>query len=136
MRAKERAFLGPLSVYRSLWAAEECPELVTMPSRVGGRGPLEGMTVEGTGRLSWCRGFIEGVSCSAETWSRHGAAVRKRLPIRNVILSGCGQIGRGQWYSIIPPLKKLRIITLQGIDQAMAQWLRGRFVQGEKIVVL
>src|SRR5207248_6623169 len=92
LRAKERAFLGPLSVYPGLWAAEECPELVRVVSRGAGRGPLERMTVEGTGRLTWRRGFVEGVTCPAESWARHGAAVRKRLPVRTAILTGCDQV--------------------------------------------
>jgi len=135
LRAKERAYLGPLSVYRSLWAAAECPELVTMP-RGDGRGPLEGVTVEGAGRLTWRRGFIEGVRCPADTWARHGTAVRKRLPVRSVILTGCDQVGRGQWYAIIPTLRGLPLVTLQGVDPAMGQWLRGWFVGGEELIVL
>ena len=136
LRAKERAFLGPLSVYRTLWAAEECPELVRVVSRGGGRDPLERMTVEGAGRLTWQRGFIEGITCPAETWARHGMAVRKRLPVRSVILTGCDQIDRGQWYSIIPLLKKLRVVALQGADPATGQWVKGWLVEGEELVVL
>jgi hypothetical protein len=106
-----------------------------MPLRGGGRNPLE-TTVEGAERLTWRRGFIEGVTCLAETWSRHGAAVRKRLPIRSVILTGCDQIGRGQWYAIIPVLKKLHVVMLQGADQATGQWLRSWLVEGEELIVL
>jgi uncharacterized protein (TIGR02996 family) len=127
LRAKERVFLGPLSERRSLWGAEECPEFVTMP---------RGVTVEGAGRLTWRRGFIEGVTCPAEMWARHGTAVRKRLPIRSVTLTGCDQVGRGQWYSIIPVLKRLQLVVLQGADQATGQWLKGWFVEGEELIVL
>ena len=107
-----------------------------MPGRGAGRYALGGTTVEGAERLSWRRGFVEGVTCSAEEWSRRGAAVRKRLPVQNVILTGCDQVGRGQWYAIIPVLKKLRAIMLQGADQATGQWLKGWFVEGEELIVL
>ncbi len=56
LRKKERAFLGPYSTFRPLWSAEACPELV----RIGER-----MHVEGVERLTWCRGFVERVTCPA-----------------------------------------------------------------------
>src|SRR5262245_65015434 len=51
LRKKERAYLGPLSVYRSLWAAEACPELVRMTSRGDGRDARESVTVHGAHQL-------------------------------------------------------------------------------------
>ena len=53
-----------------------------------------------------------------------------------MILTGCDQVDRGQWYAIIPGLKKLRTVILQGADQAMGQWIRGWLVEGEELVVL
>ena len=133
LRVKERAFLGPLSEKSKLWAAEACPELVAMNVRDGA-----GIDVQVTGaeRLSWGRGFVERVTCPAEVWARHGAAVRRRQPIRSVILTGCDRIERGQWYAIIPTIKKLRVVTVQGVDQAMGRWLKGWLVEGEELLVL
>jgi uncharacterized protein (TIGR02996 family) len=133
LRLKERAFLGPLSVKSRLWAAEACPELVRVDVR-GGAGLDVGVT--GAERLSWGRGFVEGVTCPAEMWARHGAAVRRRQPIRSVVLTSCDRMDRGQWYGIIPTIKRLRVVTLQGVDQSMARWLKGWLVEGEELVVV
>lgn len=133
LRAKERAFLGPLSVNAKLWAAEACPELVKVSVR-GDNGLDVGIT--GAERLIWARGFVEGITCPAEIWARHGAAVRKRQPIRSVILTGCDRIGRGQWYAFFPVLRGLQIVTLQGTDQATGRWLQGWLVSGEVVLVL
>lgn len=133
LRAKERAFLGPLSVNAKLWAAEACPELVKVSVR-GDNGLDVGIT--GAERLTWARGFVEGITCPAEIWARHGAAVRKRQPIRSVILTGCDRIGRGQWYAFFPVLRGLQIVTLQGTDKATGRWLQGWLVAGEVVLVL
>ena len=128
LRAKERAFLGPLSMFRQLWAAEACPELVRVVSRGGGRDPLEAMTVEGADRLTWRRGFVEGVSCSAARWFQHGATVRMRQPIRVVELHPCHEINWNHWHQMLPTLATLKCIALHGFDnlRAMQEWLRPR----------
>lgn len=132
LRAKERAFLGPLSVNAKLWAAEACPELVQVNVR-GGSGI--DIAISGSERLTWERGFVHGVTCPAEMWARHGTTIRKRQPIRSVILIGCDQIGRGQWYSFFPTLRGLRIVTLQGADQSTARWVREWLGGGEVVSV-
>jgi uncharacterized protein (TIGR02996 family) len=136
LRLKERAFLGPLSVNAKLWAAEACPELVTLNFGGDGHESLDAVRVAGAERLTWERGFIDGVTCPAELWARHGAAVRRRQPIRRVILTECDRIDRGQWYTIIPTIKRLKIVAVQGIDQPMGRWLKGWLVEGEELVVL
>jgi uncharacterized protein (TIGR02996 family) len=133
LRVKERVFLGPLSVNAKLWAAEACPELVTMNAR-GGSGI--DVAISGAERLTWARGFVDGITCPAEVWARHGAAVRKRQPIRSLILTGCDQISRGQWYSFFSVLRGLRIVTLQGADQSTGHWIQGWLVAGEVVVVV
>jgi uncharacterized protein (TIGR02996 family) len=133
MRLKEREFLGPLSVNAKLWAAEACPELVAMTV---GDGIGIDVAVTGSERLAWSRGFVEGVTCPAELWARHGPAVRRRQPIRRVILTGCERVGRGQWYAIIPSIKRLQMIAIQGADPAMGRWLKGWLVEGEELLVL
>jgi uncharacterized protein (TIGR02996 family) len=124
LRAKERAFLGPLSMFRSLWAAEACPELVKVNFRGGGRDPLEAMSVEGADRLTWRRGFVEGVRCTAAEWLHHGVAVRKRNPIRRLDLGDPGIVSRDAWYAMLPALTGLRQLWL-GLDdyQRLATWL-------------
>ncbi len=123
LRAKERAFLGPLSMYRSLWAATECPELVRMGSRGGGRDPLEAMTVDGADRVTWRRGFIEDVRCPVADWQHHGAGIRLRLPVRHLTLGGCDTLTRDQWYTLIPVLRGLRVLAIQGATGPTARWL-------------
>lgn len=124
LRAKERVILGPLSLCWKFWAAEACPELVTMPSR-GGRDPLEGMTVQGAERLTWRRGFVEGVACSAEAWFRHGLAVRQRNPVRNLSLTAVGELTRSQWYAMMPALRGLRLLFLDDDPGSLTEWLTG-----------
>jgi uncharacterized protein (TIGR02996 family) len=136
LRLKEREFLGPLSVNAKLWAAEACPELVALNFGGDGRESLDMVRVAGAERLTWERGFIDGVRCPAELWARHGAAIRRRQPIRRVILTSCERVGRGQWYAIIPTIRKLRVVALQGVDQSMARWLKGWLVDGEELLVL
>ncbi|MFO0821838.1 MAG: TIGR02996 domain-containing protein [Gemmataceae bacterium] len=84
LRAKERGLTAPFSNL-SLWAAEECPELVNM-LRPALPTPGIKFTVRGTEKVGWHRGFIHQVRCLAREWQQHGVALRKRLPIRIVTL--------------------------------------------------
>jgi uncharacterized protein (TIGR02996 family) len=119
LRAKERGFTGPFSNL-SLWAAEECPELVKM--RGGGR---EAMTVEGAERVSWYRGFLYSVSCAVWEWQQHGATIRKRLPIRVVTLKQCRDVTVPDWLGILPSLGGLFLVQFSGdIDPERVEWLR------------
>jgi uncharacterized protein (TIGR02996 family) len=124
LRAKERAFLGPLSHAWKLWAAEGCPELVKMPDRGGGRGPLEGMTVEGAERLTWRRGFVDAVTCQAEEWLRLGVVVRTRQPIREITLTNCHPVTMDQWWAMLTPLRGLRRVRLAYQPELRIDWLR------------
>jgi uncharacterized protein (TIGR02996 family) len=133
LRAKERAFLGPLSVNAKLWAAEACPELVQVSVR-GGSGI--DVAISGSDRLTWERGFVHSVTCPAVLWARHGTTIRKRQPIRSVILTGCDQIGRGQWYAFFPTLRGLKIVSLQGAEHSTGKWVQEWLVGGEIVLVL
>lgn len=129
-RKKERAFLGPVSVYPHLWAAVECPELVRMPGSGRTTSPLAHMRVEGVERLTWRRGFVERVTCPAAEWLRHGVAVRTRNPVRDVTLTEGGSIDRSAWYAGLPALRGLREVRLDmhwhnatQLDTWLEQWL-------------
>lgn len=124
LRAKERVILGPLELGWKFWAAEACPELVSLTSR-GGRDPLKGMTVEGAEQLTWHRGFVEGVTCSADEWLRHGEAVRKRNPILDVSLTAVGELTRDHWYAMMQALMGLRSLCLNADPGSLVDWLRG-----------
>lgn len=123
LRAKERAFLGPLSLDWKFWAAEACPELVKMPSKGGGRDPLKGMTFEGAERLTWRRGFVEAVTCPAGTWLRHGLSIRKRQPIRLVHLSEIHWVTRDDWYGMIVSLRGLEGLAVEDGEVGFVKWL-------------
>jgi uncharacterized protein (TIGR02996 family) len=130
LRAKERAFLGPLSTYRPLWAANECPELARWKPRGGGRTPLEAMAVEGADRLTWRRGFVESVTCPVMEWHQHGAAVRKRNPIRQVtLMTRDAAFDRGRWWALLPLLRGLKLVVLRDLDIPATDflaWLRSQ----------
>ena len=125
LRATEQTFLGSLSLSAALWATEDCPELVKLGDRGGGRGPLEGLAVDGADRVTFRRGFIEDVRCPAAEWLRHGQTVRARNPVRHVALSRCEELTRDHWYQALPVLRGLRVLALQGTDEATARWLEG-----------
>jgi len=133
LRAKERAFLGPLSMYRQLWAAEACPELVRVVSRGGGRDPLEAMTVEGADRVTWRRGFVEELMCSTEVWLRHGETVRQRNPVHSVFLTECDRMTRDNWYAGMAGLTGLRSVRLVDAVPGTAPWLQG-WLPGSEVV--
>jgi uncharacterized protein (TIGR02996 family) len=129
LRKKERAFLGPLSDYPLLWGAEECPELVRMAPSGRSRTSLGLPSVEGAGRLHWHRGFVERVDCPAVEWLRHGVAVRRRNPVREVVLQTCYSPTRNEWYAGLNSLRGLRAVWLdlfpaQSGDGEFVRWLR------------
>jgi uncharacterized protein (TIGR02996 family) len=124
-RKKERAYLGPYSVYPSIWAAEACPQLVRVIPGERGK-PLESMRVEGADRVTFRRGFVEGVICPAAEWLRHGEAVRKRQPVRVLTLVGCDALGWGQWLAALPTLHWLRVLRLADFDTRLMEWLPER----------
>jgi len=123
-RAKERAFLSPLSMYPMLWAAEECPELVRMPDRGGGRDPLEAVTVEGADRLRWHRGFLFAVRCSAEEWRSHARAILARQPIMELSLTKCITVTTPEWLAMVPTLTGLKKLGIGNTDVQRLEWLR------------
>jgi uncharacterized protein (TIGR02996 family) len=131
LRKREKAFLGPYSVYPHLWAAEDCPELVRVIPPVRTSSPLASLHVEGVDRLIWYRGFVDGVRCPAIEWLRHGAEVRKRNPVRWVNLTRCA-LDRDDWYAGLAALRGLRNVWLStggalvdNVTLEIGSWLRG-----------
>jgi len=125
LRAKERAFLSPLAVEWMFWAANECPELVSLPPRGGGRGPLEGTRFEGAESVAFRRGFIEVVRCDFRDWAQYGAAIRRRNPIRRLVLTACEAATGDDFYAMMPALTGLA--EIEADDSAIIAWLRARF---------
>lgn len=130
LRRKERAFLGPLSVFRSLWAAEACPELVRIGSRSHSLDAPGSMTVEGAETIFFRRGFVEGVACSAEQWLQHARAIRSRNPVQRLLLFSV-HLDRGDWWVLLPLLRGLRLLILaeSGFDPGTAErvaWLQSQ----------
>jgi uncharacterized protein (TIGR02996 family) len=136
LRKKEWEFIGPGSLALRLWGPEDCPELVRGTLTQAGMLSFRVERVERE-RLTWQRGFVERVTCPAIEWLRHGAAVRKRNPVRVVILSDCAQMDRDSWSAGLDALRGLRCVDLfysspapqenavaRGIE--LAEWLRQR----------
>jgi uncharacterized protein (TIGR02996 family) len=123
LRAKERMACGPLALDWKFWAAQDCPEIV----KVDVRGGLD-VAVTGAERLEWRRGFVEVVSCGAEEWLRHGAAVRARNPVRTVVLGNCLGMDRGRWWALLPLLRGLRsvVLTEASLPAEFLDWLRNQ----------
>jgi uncharacterized protein (TIGR02996 family) len=131
LRRKELEFLGPRSS-SPRWAAEDCPELVRGTLTQAGSLALRG---DDAG-LTWRRGFVEWVKCPAVEWLQHGVAVRKRNPVRRVILSGSESITRDAWLAGLEALRGLPQIDLvyawDGDESSnsrglvLIEWLRER----------
>jgi uncharacterized protein (TIGR02996 family) len=133
LRKQERTFFGPLSSSPRLWAAADCPELVH-GTRTG--AGFLALRAEGVERLTWRRGFVEWVTCQTAEWLRHGVAIRKRNPVRRVILSGCERVARDTWSAGLDALRGLSQVDLKSAGYAtgtpveqgseLAAWLRER----------
>lgn len=127
LRRKEGAFLGPKSAFPRVWAMEDCPELVHRPP-THTRSPRA--PARGSARVKWHRGFVERIDCAAAEWLRHGAEVRKRNPVRDVILHDCRAPARSDWHASLDALRGLRRVWLdlfpaQSHDEEFVNWLRG-----------
>lgn len=131
LRTKEHTYLGPLSHFRLLWAAEACPELVVVKPPPRGASPLALPQVEGADRLVWRRGFVDEVRCPALEWLRHGAAVRRRQPVAGVLLHRCQLASRDHWYAHLEALRGLAWVRLDEFyEDWLGQWLPGTEVSG------
>jgi uncharacterized protein (TIGR02996 family) len=123
LRTKERVDIGPVAQTGPLWGAEECPELVRVVPPTKTSSPLARVNVEGADRLTWRRGFIEGIRGPAAEWLRHGVAVRGRNPVRDLILTRVDQVTRDAWYAGLGTLRGLRKLEMWG-DGELTDWLR------------
>ena len=132
LRKQELTFFGPLSSSPRSWAAEDCPEFVHGTRTQSG---FLALRVAGVERLTWRRGFVEWVACRAVEWFQHGAAIRKRNPVRRVILSECAGVARDTWTAGLDALRGLGQVDLKygGSSEASVQrglelctWLRER----------
>ncbi len=136
LRKRERAYLGPLSVYPLLWAAEECPELLHRPQTGRTSSPLANLHVEGAERLTWRRGFVEAVTCPTAEWLRHGVSVRKRQPVREVWLTECNSLERDACYAVLPALKGLLEVILEaGFNVTLTGWL-AEWLPGTRVALV
>ncbi|AMV24315.1 hypothetical protein VT84_07955 [Gemmata sp. SH-PL17] len=137
LRKKERAFLGARSVFRLLWAADACPELVPIKPPPRGASPLAMPQVEGAEKLTWRRGFVERVHCPVAEWLRHGAAVRARQPVRVVSFStSAHHIARDLWYTNFAALRGLRELWMSAVlpeEGEFVSWLNQQ-LPGTKVV--
>ncbi|HUR53397.1 MAG TPA: TIGR02996 domain-containing protein [Gemmataceae bacterium] len=125
LRVKERAYLGPLSHFRGLWGATDCPQLVRVKPATG-RGSLA-LDVTGEDRVAFWRGFVQGVDVPAIEWLHHGPAVRARNPVETVILRDCDHVTRDQWYQMMGSgaLTGLETLVLADATGSTHEWLRG-----------
>lgn len=125
LRKKERMFLGPLSHTRLFWAAEACPELVTMTLPDRRVAPLALPQVQGAEQLIWRRGFVDEVRCAAADWLKHGVAVRSRQPVREVTLGWCAEVDRGEWYRHLDAVRGLELVRVRHAHGTFVPWLQG-----------
>lgn len=135
LRKQELTFFGPLSSSPRSWAAEDCPEFVRGTRTQSG---FLALRAEGVERLTWRRGFVEWVTCPTAEWLRHGAAIRKRNPVRRVILSECAGVTRDTWTAGLGALRGLSQVDLKyrGLSadasgqqgSELCAWLRERLL--------
>jgi uncharacterized protein (TIGR02996 family) len=136
LRRKEQAYLEPPSHHGPLWAAQECPELVRFRPREHAANPLDA-SVEGAEQVVFRRGFVEEVICPAAEWRTHGPAIRDRLPVRVVVLTGCNLLTRDDWYAMMAMdgLVGLETLGLVEAPGGLVEWLRG-FLPGTDVSTL
>jgi uncharacterized protein (TIGR02996 family) len=115
------------------WAAEDCPEFFHGTQTQAGSLALR---VKDGVQLTWRRGFVDRVACPTTDWLQHGAAVRKRNPVRGVVLLDSEGVSREAWLAGLDALRGLRWVELKyqmlaGVDSVaqgteLAVWLRER----------
>jgi uncharacterized protein (TIGR02996 family) len=134
LRAKERAYLGPLSHFPGLWGATDCPQLVRVKPAPG-RTSLS-LEVTGANRVHFVRGFVETVNVPAIEWLHHGVAARERNPIYTAMLFDCEFVTPDQWYQMIGSgaLIGLGNLLLDEVSGTTRDWLRG-FLPGTNVDV-
>src|SRR5439155_14102573 len=123
LQYEEKRLLSPLEIDALMWAAHDCPELVDLVGS-NGRTGLEGMKVDGADRLIYRRGFVEQINCPAVSWLHHGRAIRERQPVRDLVLTGCGQLTRDRWVTMVHALGGLRRLILDEDPNRLVEWLR------------
>ncbi len=111
------------SLSGQLWAVEACPNLVTMEFAVGGP-TLNALTVEHIERVRFHRGFPEFVVCPAAEWLAHGTGIVPRQPVKCVRLLLAAEVAVEQWWDMLPTLRCLETVEVQGHRPVLLEYLR------------
>jgi uncharacterized protein (TIGR02996 family) len=131
LRRRQRDFLNVLCSAPRFWIEADCPTSVLGEQAVW--WALRAISAE---RLTWRRGFVEWVRCPVADWLQHGVAIRKRSPVRRVILSDCAAVARDTWTAGLDALRGLGQVDLKyagyttgtPVEQGseLSAWLRER----------
>ncbi len=106
-----------------LWAVEACPNLVTLEFAEGGP-TLHTLTVQHTERVRFRRGFPDFVVCPAADWLAHGAGIVPRQPVMCLRLLLAAEVAIERWWPMLPTLRRMEAIELQGHRPALSEFLR------------
>ncbi len=101
-----------------VWASEACPALVRV------EWPRYAMLCGSV--VGFRRGFAETLRCRAVEWKSQGRAIRERAPIRELHLTRGDQLTNDDWWELLPSLKSLDSVRVDGLDEFAERWLAER----------
>ncbi|MGL6073603.1 MAG: TIGR02996 domain-containing protein [Fimbriiglobus sp.] len=88
LERRQAQLLNPTNIDRLLWMMEACPEIVRLEGSKTGSSVFKlGLAINSPEHCLFRRGFVEVLRCPAHEWLTHHQAIRRRQPIRQVILS-------------------------------------------------
>jgi uncharacterized protein (TIGR02996 family) len=105
---REKALLdNPL--FGPLWAVEDCPVLVRMTDA---GASIRDLSLNGTERVTFRRGFPFRLKCPAAEWLAHGHRTVPRQPLEELVLTRCEQVPIERWWEALDTLRPLRTLSV------------------------
>jgi uncharacterized protein (TIGR02996 family) len=113
-------------VFGGTWAAEECPVIATLAFG----SSLRTAAVSGAERVTFRRGFPFRVSCTAEEWLRYGGRIVPRQPVRELMLTRCGDFDPALWWQMTATLRPLARLDIDSPSPMLGAFLRDAVCPG------
>lgn len=111
------------------WATEACPAVATLDFG----SSLRTVAVSGSERVTFRRGFPFRVSCTAGEWLRHGKGIVPRQPVRELVLTRCGELESARWWLMANTLRSLVRVEIDSPSLPFATFLRNYICPGVQV---